>query len=104
MKRKSPAANSMMMPSRPMDVAVGEFFLRGVADVDDIDIELQRHAGQGMVGIDLHRVILYGDHGDDLRARPAGGLGAELHARAKLRDALEQPAGDVLDELFIPRA
>ena len=48
---------SMVVPARPVGVAVGEFIGGGVADGDDLDVEVKGLAGQGVVGVDGDVVV-----------------------------------------------
>ena len=52
----------MMMPARPVHVAVGKLFGLGVTDLGDLDVEGQLHARERVVGVDLHVVPLEPDN------------------------------------------
>lgn len=92
------------MSTRTVGVTVLEFFIGGVADVADGDVEVEGLAGEGVVGVDGDAVGVHLDDGDD--AGLAVGFGAELHAGLGLGDAgaLEGGAGDFLDELLLAGA
>ena len=67
------------MPAGSVGVAVLLFFGGGVANGDDHDIEMQCLAGEGVVAIDRHGLIVYFGDGDVvLVASRASGL--ELHS------------------------
>lgn len=83
-----------------VDVAVGEFFLGGFADVFDGDVEGERDAGEGVVGVDGDGVAIDLGDGDDGHGA-LWGLGAELHAGLDVGYALEGGARDGLDEGFV---
>jgi short-subunit dehydrogenase len=88
-RQPPPPANrlrSVVVPTRPMHVAVLQLFLGRVAHFGDLDREMQVLAREGVVAID-------GDHvADDLRDRDHArlavrGLRMELHARLRIRAA-----------------
>src|SRR5690606_4339672 len=56
----------VVMPTRAMDMAVGEFFLAGGAHVGDFHIEMQAAAGQGMVGVDGDAIAFHSKDGEQL--------------------------------------
>ena len=55
----------MVMTARAVDVAVLEFFLGGLADVLDVDVEGEGHAGEGVVCVDGDVIAFDPGDGDD---------------------------------------
>src|SRR5688500_3750603 len=86
----------MVMPARPVGVAVGEFLGGGVADVHDLHVEIQRLPGERVVGVHGDVLVVHGDDGDDAGAVAA--LGGELHAGTDVGYACEPLARDGLNE------
>src|SRR2546422_6230557 len=57
----------MVMAARAVDVAVGEFFGRGVADSRHFDVERQVHAGQRVIAVE--RDMRSEEHTSELQSR-----------------------------------
>src|SRR6185437_2711985 len=81
---------SVMMPARPVDVAVRELFGRGIANVCDFHVEVQILPGKGVVAIERHHVARDASDGD--RARAVACLRTQLHTDFDVRNALQRAA------------
>jgi hypothetical protein len=73
-----PVGSCVMVRVRAVGVAMGNLIGGGVADVNDRDFEVQRHAGQRMIAVNRDRLVLdrYNRHDQRLAI---GSLGMELH-------------------------
>ena len=89
-------AQSMMMPTGSMHMAVLDFLVGCIAHFDNFDGEMQGLASQRMVAIhsDFIAIDLGNDYGDGALA----GLGLELHADSEVGDAVERRARHDLHE------
>lgn len=67
----------VMMMAAGVDVAVGEFRRIGLAYGDDLDFEVQSLAGERMIAVHDHGVLL--DFYDGEEAHAVAGLGGEAH-------------------------
>ncbi len=92
----------MVVAAGAVDVAVGEFFLGGLADVFDVDVEGEGEAGEGVVGVDGDGFAV--DFGDGVDGGVAVVFGAELVSDGEGGDALEGVFGDDLDEFIVAGA
>lgn len=88
---KTATPRSVVMTTFAMHVAVRQFFFAGITHIDDLHIEIQTLAGQGMVAIDHHVIAFNITDGDDLHAAIRAGR-MELHAHFEFLDALEHGA------------
>jgi len=88
-----------MVAARTMDVAVVAFFIGSGSDITDVDIEMERHAGQRMVAVDGHFVT--DDLGDDDGLLAKFTLGMQLHSFLKFLTAFDLIGWDDGDILGI---
>src|SRR4051812_27289983 len=89
----------MLVPTGAMHVTVGELFGSRVADVDDLDVEVERRAGERVIGVDGDVVALHVDDGDDGRAVLS--LRLELHAGANVLNPGEGAARHLLNQPLV---
>ena len=88
--------DSMVMTTFTMHMTVRQLFFGGGANVGDIDLEMQRLAGQRMVAVNMHLFVIDMRHGDIDNALWAMPL--ELHAGLDILHALECVARHFLDQ------
>lgn len=89
----------VVVAARTMHMPVLDFFGGGLSYFFYGYVELEGHAGQGVVGVYGYVLIVYFDDPDDAGA--LGGAGFELHAGFDVVDAVEIGAGDGLDEVGV---
>ena len=87
----------MVMTAFTVDVAVGHFFLGGVADSNDLHLEVQALTSQRVVAVDSHVVAVQIADGDDLHLAVRSGC-VELHAHFQLINAFEHAAAQGADQ------
>ena len=87
-----------MMPTRPMGMAVADFFGSGRAHVFHFNIEMQRLARQGMVGINSGHGMAHLEYGD--LAMALVGMYRGGHARFPFFGATQVFYGDALLGIF----
>lgn len=92
----------MVVATFAVDVAVRQFFFARLADVGDLDGEVQRLAGERVVAVDGDVVALDLAHGHVDGALVVAAL--ELHARLEVFHALECRARHHLDQFRVARA
>src|SRR4030095_2071343 len=92
----------MMMSARPMHVAVRELLAGGLANVRDLDVEVERFARKWMVHVHGDHVALQAHDRRDTRLA-ARSLCLELHARRDLV-AAERSTRHLLDEFLVALA
>ena len=85
------------MATFAMDVTMSDFFLAGVTDVDDLDLEIQALTGQRVVAVDGDFVAVQIANGDDLHLAVRSGC-VELHTYFQLVDAFEHAAAQRADQ------
>jgi hypothetical protein len=86
---------SVIVTAGAVHVTVRELLGGRVANVDDLDLEVQRLTGERMVAVDLRIVALHGFDDEHVRA----GARLELNARPDARLAAGQlPHGHVSDQ------
>ncbi len=70
-----PRGGLVVVAVRPVNVAVGDFLVRGLAHLRDLDREMQRAAGERMIAVDRHEIAVHAHDRHDARslraARPA---------------------------------
>ncbi len=55
---------SMMVAPLTMDVPVGQFLSRGIADVDNLDGKRERLPGERMIAVNIHSIFTNGHDGN----------------------------------------
>ena len=86
------------MATFAMDVAMSDFFLAGVTDVNDLHFEIQALTGQWVVAVDCYVVAVEVTNGDDLHLAVRR-RSVELHADFQLVNAFEHAAAQSADQL-----
>ncbi len=92
----------MRVSPRPVNVAVGEFFLRGIPDRNHRHVKMQCSPGHRMVRVDMHRLIIRAEHGNDPEVPIV--LRLELHSFLDVRHPAERAAGNGIDEFVVALA
>ena len=89
----------MVVAAGAVDVAVGEFFLGGIADFADGHVKVEMRSCERVVAVEGHFVIGDFFDGDDLRTLAAAGL--ELTADFEVRHAFDLRSRDDNDFLAV---
>ncbi len=85
------------MTAFTVNVAVGHFFLGGVADGHDFHLEVQTLASQRVVAVDSNVIAIQIADSDDLHLAVRRGS-VELHAHFQLVDTFEHAAAQGADQ------
>lgn len=92
MDLKFQAQALVMVSARPMDMAVVAFLIGRGTHFANLDVEVERHAGQRMIAVNGHLVA--DNLGDDDCLLAELTLGMELHSFLKLLAALDLIGGN----------